>query len=162
MDDDDVDLLINSWADILPDLDLSPLDVMSRLRRAAHELELIRQAAFRSAGLSPWEFDVLAALRRADPPHELAAAQLSTRTMIGTAAMSNRLKNLASRGLIDRQPHPSDGRSNLARLTPDGVSLVDRAMRDLVGREEEFLAHLSREQRAQLAASLRVLAAARD
>ena len=38
--DDDVDDVIDAWSEILPDLDLTPLDVMSRLRRvgsaAAH------------------------------------------------------------------------------------------------------------------------------
>jgi DNA-binding MarR family transcriptional regulator len=156
-DDDEVDLLVDAWAGRLPEVDFTPLDVMSRLRRVALRLNTLRAAAFRSADLSSWEFDVLAALRRAEPPHEMSPMELSRATMIGTAAMSNRLENLAARGLIERNPNPRDGRSNLARLTGDGASRVDAAMIALVRLEAEELDVLTSQQRAQLASLLRIL-----
>ncbi|MFU8947649.1 MarR family winged helix-turn-helix transcriptional regulator [Mycetocola zhadangensis] len=156
-DDDEVDLLVDAWADRIPGVDFTPLDVMSRLRRVALRLNEVRAEAFRSAELSSWEFDVLAALRRAAPPHEMSPMELSRATMIGTAAMTNRLENLAQRGLIVRKPNPRDGRSNLARLTPDGTTRVDAAMVALVQLEAEQLSLLSNQQCAQLAALLRQL-----
>ena len=57
--DDDVDSVIDAWSEILPDLDLTPLDVMSRLRRVARDLQGIRERSFASAGLRAWEFDIL-------------------------------------------------------------------------------------------------------
>ena len=96
--DDEVDLLIDAWSRRLPDADLTPLDVMSRLRRASIRLARLRSEAFATAELASWEFDVLAALRRAEPPHELSPAQLIERTMIGSAAMSHRLVNLSAEG----------------------------------------------------------------
>lgn len=156
-DDDEVDLLVDAWAGRLPEIDFTPLDVMSRLRRVALRLNTLRASAFRSADLSSWEFDVLAALRRAEPPHELSPMELSRATMIGTAAMSNRLENLAARGLIERKANPRDGRSNLARLTPEGASRVDAAMIALVGLEAEELERLTGQQQAQLASLLRLL-----
>ena len=160
-DDDEVDLLVDAWADRLPEIDFTPLDVMSRLRRVALRLNTIRADAFRSAELSSWEFDVLAALRRAQPPHEMSPMELSRATMIGTAAMSNRLENLAARGLIERKANPRDGRSNLARLTQDGASRVDAAMIALVRLEAEELELLTRQQQAQLAGLLRLMGGAR-
>ncbi|MET0932287.1 MAG: MarR family transcriptional regulator [Mycetocola sp.] len=156
-DDDEVDLLVDAWADRIPGVDFTPLDVMSRLRRVALRLNELRAAAFRSAELSSWEFDVLAALRRAEPPHEMSPMELSRATMIGTAAMSNRLENLATRGLLARKANPSDGRSNLARLTPAGMERVDAAMVALVRLEAEELEVLNAQQQAQLAALLRIL-----
>ncbi len=105
--DDEVDLLIDAWSGRLPDVDLTPLDVMSRLRRASIRLARIRAGAFATAGLAAWEFDVLAALRRADPPHELSPAQLIERTMIGSAAMTNRLAHLSDRGYVEREANPA-------------------------------------------------------
>ncbi|MFF2371395.1 MarR family winged helix-turn-helix transcriptional regulator [Agromyces sp. NPDC058110] len=155
--DDEVDLLIDAWSRRLPDADLAPLDVMSRLRRAANRLSKLRAAAFSDAGLASWEFDVLAALRRQDEPHELSPAHLISATMIGSAAMTNRLDNLAARGLVERRPNPRDGRSVLVRLTPEGTVRVDEAMRGLVARESVELEGLSRDEQATLARLLRRL-----
>jgi DNA-binding MarR family transcriptional regulator len=130
---------------------------MSRLRRVNHRLNEIRREAFRSTGLEIWEFDVLAALRRAPAPHELSPSQLMEATMIGSAAMTNRLDNLTKRELVSRRINPDDGRSNLARLTDAGSALVDRAMVSLVELEAVELKPLSREQQGVLAEMLRVL-----
>lgn len=155
--DDEVDLLIDAWSRRLPDVDLTPLDVMSRLRRASHRLTRLRAGAFASAGLSAWEFDVLAALRRAEEPHEMNPAQLIEATMIGSAAMTNRLDKLTSRGLVERRPNEFDRRSILVRLTTDGAARVDAAMTELVRREAEELSGLSRADQAALARILRLL-----
>ncbi|KAA9146306.1 MarR family winged helix-turn-helix transcriptional regulator [Microbacterium lushaniae] len=155
--DDEVDLLIDAWSRRLPEVDLTPLDVMSRLRRASHRLNRLRAAAFASAGLSAWEFDVLAALRRAEEPHEMNPAQLIEATMIGSAAMTNRLEKLTARGLIERRPNEQDRRSILVRLTPEGAGRVDAAMTELVRREAEELRGLSRADQAALARILRSL-----
>ena len=155
--DDEVDLLVDAWADRIPDVDFTPLDVMSRLRRVALRLNELRAVAFRSAELSSWEFDVLAALRRAEPPHELSPMDLSRATMVGTAAITNRLENLVERGLIVRKANPNDGRSNLARLTPAGTARVDAAMVELVRLEADELQRLTAQQQAQLAGLLRLL-----
>jgi len=156
-DNDEVDAIIDAWAEHLPEVDFTPLDVMSRLRRVNHRVNEIRREAFRSTGLEIWEFDVLAALRRASSPHELSPSQLMDATMIGSAAMTNRLDNLTKRGLISRRLNPSDGRSNLARLTDEGSDRVDRAMVELVEREAVVLKSLNREQQGVLAEMLRIL-----
>lgn len=155
--DDEVDLLIDAWSRRLPDVDLTPLDVLSRLRRVANRLARLRSGAFSAAGLAAWEFDVLAALRREEPPHELSPAQLIAATAIGSAAMTNRLDNLSRRGLVERRPNPRDGRSVLVRITEDGVTRVDEAMRGLAQREAEELRGLTREEQATLVELLRRL-----
>lgn len=156
--DDEVDLLIDAWSRRLPDVDLTPLDVMSRLRRVSNRLARLRASAFSGAGLAAWEFDVLAALRREEAPHELSPAQLIAATMIGSGAMTNRLDNLSRRGLVERRPNPRDGRSVLVRLTADGATRVDDAMRRLAHREAEALHGLTHEEQATLARLLRRLA----
>lgn len=155
--DDEVDLLIDAWSQLLPEVDLTPLDVMSRLRRAAFHLSKLRAKAFASAGIAVWEFDVLAVLRRAGT--ELSATRLIAATMIGSAAMTNRLDKLAERGLVHRRPNPSDGRAILVAITPEGIERVDAAMTELVRLEAEALRDVSRGDQALLASALRVLAA---
>src|SRR3546814_13336245 len=89
------------------------------------------------AGLSAWEFDVLAALRRAEEPHEMNPAQLIEATMIGSAAMTNRLEKLPARVLVDRRPNEPDRRNILVRLTHEAAAKGDGAMAGLVGRSTE-------------------------
>lgn len=150
-------MLIDAWARRLPEVDVTPLEVMSRLRRVSIRLGRIRSGAFATAGLASWEFDVLAALRRADEPHELSPAQLIQRTMIGSAAMTNRITHLVERGYVQRQANPRDGRGVLVRITQEGATRVDAAMTELIRREARALAVLDPDEVDALARMLRPL-----
>jgi DNA-binding MarR family transcriptional regulator len=154
---DEVDVLIAAWSRRLPDVDVTPLEVMSRLRRVSIRLGRIRSGAFATAGLASWEFDVLAALRRSDQPDGLSPAQLIQRTMISSAAMTNRIAHLVESGYVERQSNPRDGRGVLVRLTDDGRARVDAAMTELIRREALALSVLSPEDVASLARVLRPL-----
>ena len=96
-------------------------------------------------------------MRRTDPPHELSPAQLIDRTMISSAAMTNRLGNLTDRGFVERTPNPRDGRGVIVHLTAAGAARVDIAMTELVRREARALSVLSEEDVAALARILRPL-----
>jgi DNA-binding MarR family transcriptional regulator len=154
--DDDVDLLIDAWTDILPDVDLTPLDVMSRLRRVARRLDGVRRESFAAADLAAWEFDVLAVLRQ-HGGHELSPAGLIDLTRASSATMTTRMEKLVARGLIERSPNPRDGRGVLVRLTPGGAAHVDRAMTELAHREAELLRMLTAADAATLVRLLRQL-----
>ncbi len=62
---DEVDRLVEAWGRERADLDLQPMAVLSRVSRLSHHLDRARRQAFSEHGLESWEFDVLAALRRA-------------------------------------------------------------------------------------------------
>ncbi len=157
--DDDVDSVIDAWSEILPDLDLTPLDVMSRLRRVARDLHGIRESAFAAAGLRAWEFDILSNLRRAPNGESMTPSQLSAITSTATATATYRVDRLVARGMVTRTDHPDDLRSRLVTLLPEGRSRVDAAMRQLVGAEAELIRDLSRDQVATVVEALRTIAA---
>ncbi len=157
---DEVDRLVAAWKRERPDLDFSPLEVLSRITRIARHLDIARRNAF--ADLDTWGFDVLAALRRAGDPYQLSPGQLMQETMVTSGTMTNRLDRLEELGLITRKADPNDGRGSLVKLTKSGMRAVDAAMEDLLTREREFLKSLSKAERAQLAAVLSELAAPFD
>jgi DNA-binding MarR family transcriptional regulator len=159
---DDVDGLVQAWRRERPDLDVTPLEVLSRVLRLARHLDLARRTAFDGHGLEVWEFDVLAALRRAGPPYTMSPSQLLTQTLVSSGTMTNRIDRLAARRLVERRPDPDDGRSIQVHLTSAGRDRVDDAMADLLSREREILAPLTARQRATLAALLRTLVAPFD
>jgi hypothetical protein len=66
--EDEVDRLVAAWRRERPDLDVEPLEVLSRVSRLARHLDRARRLAFAEHSLEPWEFDVLTALRRAGSP----------------------------------------------------------------------------------------------
>ncbi len=160
--DDEVDRLVAAWRRERPDLDLGPLEVLSRVTRLARHLDRARRSAFAEHGLEPWEFDVLAALRRAGPPYVLSPGQLLQQTLVTSGTMTNRIDRLAGRGLVERLPDPADRRGVRVRLAPGGKERVDAAMADLLERERNLLETLTPPQQATLASLLRSLVTSFD
>ena len=105
-----MDLLADAWRRERPDLDVGPVEVLSRVSRLARHLDLRRREAFRGSGIETWEFDVLAALRRAGAPYQLSPGRLLRETLVTSGTMTNRIDRLAERGLVERHPDPDDRR----------------------------------------------------
>jgi DNA-binding MarR family transcriptional regulator len=160
--DDEVDRLVRGWRRVVPDVDVSPLEVLSRVSRLARHLDRQRTIVFARHDLEIWSFDVLSALRRAEAPGHLSPGQLLAQTLVSSGTMTNRLDHLESRVLVRRRPDPSDARSVRVQITPAGRRRVDGALADLVGREQAILGSLGEDERAVLADLLRRVVAPFD
>ena len=152
---DEVDALVEAWRRERPDLDVGPLEVLSRVSRLARHLDLARRQAFETHDLEPWEFDVLAALRREGPPYALSPGRLLQVTLVTSGTMTNRVDRLAARGFVERQPSSTDRRGVIVRLTPLGLRSVDAAMEELLAHEHDILGGLDASERAALTSALR-------
>ncbi|MET0429723.1 MAG: MarR family transcriptional regulator [Microvirga sp.] len=95
------------------------------VQRAARALARRFDEALRPLGLTNGQFSLLMSLNRPDPAGMggVAALLAMDRTTL-TAA----LKPLARRGLVAVAPDPADRRGRLLTLTPDGKSLLARAV----------------------------------
>ena len=156
---DEVDELVAAWARERGDLDLAAVEVFSRITRLARHLDRERRDAFRAHGLEPWEFDVLAALRRAGEPYELSPGRLMRETMVTSGTMTNRVDRLVLREYVDRLPDPDDRRGVIVRLLPKGRAAVDAAFAELLEAERALLAGISPRDQQRLATLLRPLLA---
>ena len=154
---DEVDELLAAWRRERPDLDTDPLSVLSRVTRLARYLDIARRRAFAEVGLEAWEFDVLAALRRAGDPYALSPGQLGSQNLVTSGTMTNRVDRLEGRGLVRRERDPQDRRGIRVVLTESGMQAVDLALADLLARERAILAGLDARQRTMLAGLLRTL-----
>jgi DNA-binding MarR family transcriptional regulator len=159
---DEVDDLVAAWHSERPDLDVEPLQVLSRVSRLARHLDRARRVAFAGHGLEIWEFDVLSALRRQGAPYQLTPGALLRATLVTSGTMTNRVDQLAKAGLVRREPDPQDRRGVLVTLTPAGLDRVDSALADLLRSEHALLSELSEDQRRTLADLLRILLAPLD
>lgn len=155
--EDEVDRLIEAWRRERPDLDVAPMEVLSRVSRLARHLDRARSQAFDTHGLESWEFDVLAALRRAGAPYQLSPGKLLKETLVTSGTMTNRVDRLAARGLVERLPDPTDRRGVLVQLTTTGRDAVDAAMADLLTHERALLGSLSERDQQRIARVLRDL-----
>ena len=159
---DEVDGLVAGWQAERPDLDVEPLQVLSRVSRLARHLDRARNAAFAAHGLQTWEFDVLSALRRQGAPYQLSPGALLRATLVTSGTMTNRINQLASAGLVSRRPDLADRRGVLVALTDRGRAAVDAALADLLTYERRLLTGLDGGQRRELTALLRILLAPFD
>ncbi|WP_213813707.1 MarR family winged helix-turn-helix transcriptional regulator [Glaciihabitans sp. dw_435] len=154
---DEVDRIVDAWTRERPDLDFTPLQVLSRVGRLARHLERARKTAFGASDLELWEFDVLSALRRAGSPYEESPKALLQQTLVSSGTMTNRINRLVERRLVERRTDPNDGRGVLVRMTERGRERVDAAISQLLRAESELLDGLSTADQERLSGLLRKL-----
>jgi DNA-binding MarR family transcriptional regulator len=154
---DEVDRIVDAWTRERPDLDFTPLQVLSRVGRLSRHLDRARRAAFAASELDSWEFDVLSALRRAGQPYQLSPKALLQQTLVSSGTMTNRIDRLVERMLVERRTDPNDGRGILVTMTPSGRERVDAAISQLLEAESELLDGLSPADQERLAGLLRKL-----
>ena len=155
-----MDRIVSQWRHERPDLDFAALGLLGRLFRAAELADAALREGLAGEDLQAGWFDVLAALRRSGPTYELNPTELSRSMMLSSGGMTKRLDRLTEAGLIERRPDPADRRGSLARLTPQGKAVIDRAIAKHVANEERFLDILSPAERRSLDKLLRALLSA--
>lgn len=139
---DAVDAILDQWRRERPDLDVSPMGPIGRVKRCSALLQSRLEENFAQFGLSLWEFDVLATLRRSGAPHQMTPTALFSALMVTSGTMTHRLQRLEARDLIQRVPNTQDARSLLVQLTASGLQLVDRAVEAHLDNERAILAPL--------------------
>ena len=147
---DHVGRIQQQWEQERPDLDVSPQGVFGRLHRLGDRLREELEVGFRQRGLGEGEFDVLAALRRAGAPYELAAGELARHTMVTSGAATKRIDRLEAAGLVSRRVSGQDARSRVIALTGAGRRLIDEAFTAHIANEHRLLAPLSARERSDL------------
>lgn len=129
-----------SWAREYPQAsDTSSLLLISLLARLSVLIEAFEQDTLKPFDLVPTDYAVLAALRRVGPPYELAPHVLYTSLERSSGGMTKILKRLGALGLVDRTPDPTDRRSNLVRLTSEGMELEEQAFEAFLARTHDLL-----------------------
>ena len=154
---DRVDSIVAQWNRERPDVDVSPMQIVGRILRAARYFDPALERVFTKYELDFGLFDVLATLRRSGPPYALAPRALNRWCMLSSGAMTKRLDRLERLGLIARKADPRDRRGVQVVLSAAGLELVDQVLVAHVENEEQLLGALSVEERAELTGLLRRL-----
>lgn len=125
---DAVDVIIDQWAVVRPDLETAPMAVFGRIYRIARAMGDEMERTYARFGISRGEFDVVATLRRSGAPYTLSPRQLSATLMLTTGGMTGRLDKLEKAGLLCRKPDPHDRRGLRVTITDRGLALIDEAV----------------------------------
>lgn len=94
-------------------------------QRAARGLARRFDRALRPLGLTNGQFSLMMSLNRPQPAAMGAVAALLG---LDRTTLTAALKPLERRGLVTSAPHPTDKRSRLMRLTPQGHALLTEAV----------------------------------
>ena len=97
---------------------------------------------------------LLTELARSGP---LPLSELGTRLSLEKSWVSRAVEAMAARGLVTKEPNPSDARSWLVTLTADGVRTAHELNDTLDAHAGQLLARLSERQRAAVEESLLLL-----
>ncbi len=131
---------------------------------SAREMTLVRaRPIWARHKLTPAEFDVLATLRNAPPPHQLTPSQLQDCLLITSGGLSKVMRQLEARTLVLRSQDPHDQRVKPIRLTPAGRVLIEQAMADVAATADAWIRSiLDAQEIATLTALLQRLADAAE
>lgn len=111
------------------------LPMLRELAGAYQAFEFYSSAHIRSLGLTPPQFDIVATLGNTP---SMTPKELGEKTLITKGTLTGVIDRLADKGLVSRVASPSDGRSQIIRLTRAGEKLFARV----------FPAHIAYMQRA--------------
>lgn len=157
MQPDSIDLVLEKWAREWPDLDVSPLAVISRITRAGRLLNDRIDENFETQGLTGWSYRLLATLRHTPAPRLLTPTALSRALMLTSGAITKQLDQLELAGLVERRPDPSDRRGALIGLTEQGRTVIDAVIVSHIATEHALLQGLEPAERELLAMLLKQL-----
>ena len=152
-----IDVVQQEWRNERPDLDATPIGVFGRTSRVTRLVETQGKKLLRDLGLRPWEYEMLATLRRSNPDQGLTPTELGETLLVASGTLTNRIDQLELAGLVERRNHPGDRRALLVRLTESGRQQVDRAVEAHLKKEHELLEALTTRERKSLEGLLRKL-----
>src|SRR5437868_281565 len=126
------------------------------LKRLGFAVKEQTMDAYEGTGLHPYHHAILLVLGEGAPETQ---GSIADGLGYDRGQLVGLLDELEERGLIERRRDPNDRRRHLVRLTPDGKRALAKLRALARQLEDDFLASLDEDERAQLHALLRRLAA---
>ncbi len=134
--------------------DKSSVRVWLRLLSCTMAIEKEVQRRFAELGMTLPRFDVLAAL---DRHGEMNMGALSQALLVSNGNVTQLVQKLVRDGLVEMHKPPSDRRSSIVRLTPEGREVFGRLARAHQDWIEQMVGGLDYTQRERIYVALGVL-----
>ena len=136
-----------SASEVAVNLAQAQLVVLAEIERPVREAHGLSASAFQTLAILDGAGEAL-------PGHVIAE-----RLIVSSASMTSLVDTLQRRGLVERRPHPTDGRKVLIQLTPDGQRIVDQQLPVIHAVINRAISTLPESDRAHLLRSLTTIRA---
>ena len=146
---DFVDSLEEEWKAQVPTLSTEPIAVVARLVRMSYYVERRVAENLARYDLTRGEFEVLAVLTR-NPDMVITPKILQTKILITSGGLSNRIRKLEEKGLLERFPDTNDRRGVILKVTEKGRALTLEAVNSHVEVERQLASCLSHGEQQEL------------
>ncbi|QOR71159.1 MarR family transcriptional regulator [Ruania alkalisoli] len=156
---DAVDEIADAWRRELPGAPVDSIGVITRVWRIAHLLDADRRDTMQRLGMEISTRNLLATLRRAGAPYELAPSEIARRAGVSAGAVSQWVARAERDGWVARRRGEGDGRAVTVTLTDQGRERIDAVVGELLAHEATLVAGLEEGEVNQLAGLLRRLMA---
>jgi DNA-binding MarR family transcriptional regulator len=130
----------------MKDLDLDR-QLGFNLYRVAMLFKREHARALREYRLTPEQWQALATLWRTGPMRQVDIARV---TLQDAPTVSRMLMRMERSGWVRNEPDPSDARSKVVRLTPEGARLREILPPKLIGHFNRYLRNFSESRQQQL------------
>ncbi len=124
------------------------------LWKAYDTLRARAECHIHSLGIGFSDFAVLETLLHKGP---MPVNTLGAKVRLTSGSITALVDRLESKGLLERQPHPDDGRTRMVHLTPAGKKLIACAFADHEAAMDRATAGLTPAEKAQAAELLKKL-----
>ena len=133
------------------------IPVLRELARAYQAFEAYSAAHVRTLGLTPSQFDIVATLGNTNG---MSFRELGEKTLITKGTLTGVVDRLQFKNLVKRVASPSDGRSQIVKLTRKGEVLFDRIFPAHLSHVDQAFTDLSQAELDGMESVLRRLRAA--
>ncbi len=154
---DSVDALVASWRQQRPDLDFSPVAIVSRVGRVRNHFDAELEQVFAAHSLSAANFAVLVTLARIGDERGVSQRRLMDELGLTSGTISVRMDRLVEGGLVERGIDQESKRNTLITMTARGRELFERVVPAHLANERRLLSALEPDEEEMLISLLRKL-----
>lgn len=151
---DSVSDVIDQWHQVLPELDVSPIEILTRVAKIRSLAHLRQEEIFKDFDLTPADFVTIVTLRRRQRPFRLSQSDLAESLGLTPGTVSVRVDRLLRLGLATRTRGDADSRVHWVELTDLGERTFDQVAPLHLAAENDLLVGLTPKQRDQLTSLL--------
>lgn len=130
------------------------LPALRELAETYQAFEAYSSAHIRTLDLTPAQFDIIATLGNTAG---MALNELGAKTLITKGTLTGVVDRLCDKQLVQRSASPSDGRSQIVRLTPQGEAMFARIFPAHLAHLERAFVELSQDDLVVMESALRRL-----
>lgn len=150
------------WRSEYPDRKFERVRPLLLLSRLSFLMPAFQKNVLAPHGLSPSDYSILGALRRAGRPRQLQPEDLYNALGCTPGGLTKMIDRLEGRGLVQRTNDLEDGRRARIRLTPKGAALERKAFADYSESAEQVMSNLSDDEIQKVDFALGLLTAIFD